>query len=185
MTDDEIIALYQRRDESAIQATSDSYGPYCHSIADRILGSQEDAEECVNDTWLRAWNTIPPQRPNCLRMFLAKITRNLAFDAFKRGRAGKRGGGELLLALDELEECVSDGSDVESAVITEELRRGVDRFLRELPRRERDVFLRRYFFVESTGEIAERYGLRPDHVLVILSRTRKKLRSYLEKEELL
>lgn len=182
LSDEQIIELYQRRDERAISATDDSYGPYCHSIANRILCSDEDAAECVNDTWLRTWNSIPPQRPRCLRAFLAKITRNLAFDRFKRRHAHKRGAGEIQLALDELEECVASPSDVESEVLLTELKRCIHRFLGQLPEQKRDIFLRRYFYVEPAGDIAKRYGLKKSNVLVILSRTRKELKDHLEKE---
>lgn len=182
VSDEEIIKLYQQRNETAIHATDDRYGAYCYSIANGILHSAEDARECVNDAWLRAWNAIPPQHPRCLRMFLAKITRNLAFDRFKREHAHKRGSGEIQLALDELEECVPAQSDVEGEVLSQELRRGIDAFLRGISQQKRDVFLRRYFYVESTGAIAARYGLKESSVLMILSRTRKELKTYLEKE---
>lgn len=182
MSDEQIVALYFQRDETAIRATNDRYGPYCRSIANRILDNAEDAQECVNDTWLRAWNSIPPQRPRVLRSFLAKITRNLAFDRFKREHTRKRGSGEIQLALDELEECVAARSDVESEVLTEELKRCIGRFLRELPEQKRNVFLRRYFYVESTAAIAKRYGLKESNVLMILSRTRSELKQHLKKE---
>ena len=182
MSDEQIVTLYFQRNETAIRATRDRYGPYCHSIADRILGSAEDAQECVNDTWLRAWNSIPPQRPRVLRSFLAKITRNLAFDRFKREHTRKRGSGEIQLALDELAECVAANSDVESEVLSEELKRYIDRFLRELPEQKRNVFLRRYFYVEPTSAIAKRYGLKESNVLMILSRTRSELKQHLKKE---
>ena len=182
MSDEEIIELYFQRDEAAVSATSDRYGPYCYSIAHRILHSAEDAWECVNDTWLRVWNCVPPQRPRCLRPFLAKITRNLAFDRFKRERAHKRGDGELQLALDELDECAAGASDVESEVLSAALKDCIHRFLRGLPARKRDVFLRRYFYVEPTAAIAKRYGLREGNVLMILSRTRKELRDHLKRE---
>lgn len=182
VSDEEIIKLYQQRSEAAILATDGHYGAYCYSIANGILRSAEDARECVNDTWLRAWGAIPPQHPRCLRTFLAKITRNLAFDRFKREHAHKRGNGEIQLALDELEECVPASADVEGEVLSQELKRGIDAFLRGIPEQKRDVFLRRYFYVESTGAIAKRYGLKEGSVLVILSRTRKELKHYLEKE---
>lgn len=182
VSDEEVIRLYQQRDEAAIRATDDRYGAYCYSIANGILCSAEDARECVNDTWLRAWNAIPPQHPRCLRAFLAKITRNLAFDRFKREHAHKRGSGELQLALDELEECVPASADVEGEVLSQELKRGINAFLQGISEQKRDVFLRRYFYVESTGAIAARYGLKEGSVLMILSRTRKELKTYLEKE---
>ena len=185
ITDEEIIALYWKRDSNAIEATSRAYGTYCYAIANGILKSPEDAEECVNDTWMRAWNTIPPQRPQRLRVFLAKITRNLAFDKSKSRCTQKRGGGEICLALEELGECVDAGADPESEVMAEELRGSINGFLRGLPGRDRDIFLRRYFFVESTDDIATRYGMTRSAVLMALSRTRKKLKLYLKKEGLI
>ena len=182
MSDEQIIELYQKRNELAIRATNDSYGAYCYSIANRILRNTEDSWECVNDTWLRAWSSIPPQCPKCLKTFLAKITRNLAFDRYKREHAHKRGAGEIQLALDELEECVAAKSDVEAELISGEMQRCIDSFLRGLPEQKRDVFLRRYFYVESTAVIAKRYDLKESNVLMILSRTRKELKSHLEKE---
>jgi len=182
MSDEQIIELYQQRNETAISATNDTYGTYCYSIANRILRNIEDSWECVNDTWFRAWNSIPPQYPRCFRIFLAKITRNLALDRFKREHAHKRGSGEIQLALDELDECVAAKSDVEAEVFSEELKRCINSFLQGLPEQKRDVFLRRYFYVESAGAIAKRYGLKESNVLMILSRTRKELKNYLEKE---
>ena len=182
MSDEQIIELYQKRDEIAIRATNDSYGAYCYSIANRILRNAEDSWECINDTWLRVWSSIPPQCPRCLRTFLAKITRNLAFDRFKREHAHKRGAGEIQLALDELEECVAARSDVEAEVFSEEMKRCINSFLCGLSEQKRDVFLRRYFYVEPTADIAKRYGLKESNVLMILSRTRKELKNYLEKE---
>ena len=183
MNDAEIIQLYWNRDEKAIPATAKKYGNYCAVIAGNILENKEDAEECVNDTWLRAWNSMPPQRPNQLRLFLAKITRNLSFDKFKARPAGKRGSGETAVALDELEECLPSSSSVEAEIAAKELEDCVNRFLHALPERECNVFLRRYFYVESVAEIAEAYGLKESNVWMILSRTRKKLRSFLEKED--
>ena len=185
MTDAEIIQRYWQRDEGAIAASHAAYGPYCHTIAQNILGSPEDAEECVNDTWLRAWQAIPPQRPRVLRLFFAKITRNLALNRWKSRTAEKRGGGETALLLDELAECAGSGGDAEGAYLAKELGEAVDRFVRGLPRRDGDVFLRRYFWGDSVGSIAARYGLTSHHVSVLLSRTRKKLNSYLIKEGLL
>lgn len=182
MNDNKIVELYWQRKEDAIRETDLKYGAYCFAVANNILSNKEFSEECVNDTWLRAWNTIPPQRPNCLKMFLAKITRNLSFDKFKAENAYKRGGGEISAALDELKECLSDASDVESEIDIKELTSSINRFLHTLQKRESDVFLRRYFYVDSVSEIAKRYGLKKSNILVILSRTRKKLKMHLEKE---
>lgn len=182
MEDDEIVALYWRKDADAITETSNKYGAYCFAIADNILHSGEDAEECVNDVWLGAWNAIPPQRPRKLKLFLAKITRNLSFNRFNARTAQKRGGGELDLVLEELAECVGVESDVESAYEARELARSVNEFVRALPERHGNVFVRRYFFTESAAAIAKRYGLSENNVTVILSRTRKKLKARLIEE---
>lgn len=181
MEDTQIIELYWQKNADAISETADKYGAYCFSIAESILHNTEDSEECVNDTWLHAWNAIPPQRPNILRMFLAKITRNLSFDRFNARNAQKRGGGELALVLDELAECLGT-SDTESAYEAKELRQCIRSFVRRLPPRDANVLVRRYFFAESVADIAKRYGLSENNVTVILSRTRKKLKAYLLKE---
>ena len=182
MEDDRIIGLYWERNAAAITETNNKYGAYCFSIVNNILHSKEDSEECVNDTWYKAWNAIPPQRPACLKMFLAKIARNLAFDRFTYHTAQKRGGGEMPLILDELSECVASGTDVASAYEGKELGRCINQFVNELPQREGNVFVRRYFFAEPTAEIGKRYGLTENNVTVILSRVRKKLRLHLQKE---
>ena len=182
MEDDQIVALYWQKNADAIAETNGKYGAYCFAIADNILRSKEDAEECVNDTWLHAWNAMPPQRPRRLKLFLAKITRNLSFNRFHAGTAQKRGGGEMELVLDELAECIAAESDVESAYEAKELGQSVNRFIRTLPERHGNVFVRRYFFTESAAVIAKRYGLTENNVMVILSRTRKKLKAHLIKE---
>lgn len=182
MNDEQIVELYWRRNENAIQETSTKYGSYCFTIANRILSNREDSEECVNDTLVKAWNSIPPQRPDFLRMFLARITRNLAFDLLKSHTAGKRGGGSIAVAFEELEDCIESSSDVETECELKDLTDSLNRFLSSLARRECDVFLRRYFFMESIPEIAQRYSLKESNVLVVLSRTRQKLKRYLIKE---
>ena len=182
MEDSQIIELYWQRDADAISETAKKYSAYCLAIAENILRSTEDSEECVNDTWLRAWNAMPPQRPDVLRLFLARITRNLAFDRFRARSAEKRFGGEMALVLDELAECLDGGANTEAAFEAEELRRCIGRFVRSLPERDGNVMTRRYFFAEPVAEIAKRYGLSENNVTVILSRTRKKLKVYLMKE---
>ena len=182
MDDSQIIELYLQRNTDAVSETAKKYGTYCLAIAERILHNTEDAEECVNDTWLQAWNAIPPQNPNVLRLFLAKITRNLSFDRLNSKNAKKRGGGEIALILDELEECIGGGTDPEAAYEEKELRQCIRLFVRTLPEREGNVLVRRYFFAESVAEIAKRYGLSENNVMVILSRTRKKLKAHLKKE---
>ena len=182
MEDHQIIELYWQKNADAISETSSKYGAYCFTIADHILHSAEDSEECVNDTWLHAWNAMPPQRPNVLRMFLAKIARNLSVNRFNARSAEKRGGGEINLVLDELADCLAGGADVEAEYEVRELEQCIRRFVRELPERDGNVFVRRYFFTEPVTAIAGRYGLTENHVSVILSRTRKRLRVKLAKE---
>ena len=182
MEDNQIIALYWQKNTDAISETAGKYGAYCFAIAENILHNAEDSEECVNDTWLRAWNAIPPQKPRVLRMFLARITRNLSFDRFHARNAEKRGGGEIALVLDELGECLGGGADAESACESRELQNSIQRFIRALPERDGNVLVRRYFFAEPAADIARRYGLSENHVMVILSRTRKKLKAHLLRE---
>lgn len=182
MTDQQIITLYWERDERAIRETDDRYGAYCRTIAQNILHDPQDAEESANDTWFRAWNAIPPARPRQLKWFLAKITRNLALDRFKAQNAEKRKSGETALILDELEECLPAQNDTQQQIEAHELQGCINRFVHNLPAREGNVFIRRYFFAESIPEIAKKYRLSQNHISVILSRTRKRLKDHLEKE---
>ncbi len=182
LEDNQIIGLYWQKNTDAISETANKYGAYCFTIADNILQNIEDSEECVNDTWLHAWNAIPPQRPNVLRIFLARLTRNLSFDRFNARKAGKRGGGEIILVLDELAECLSGGTDVETEYENRELEQCIQRFAQALPERDGNVFVRRYFFTDPVASIAKRYGLTENNVMVILNRTRKKLRLELMEE---
>ena len=182
MEDQQIVELYWQKNADAISETSSKYGAYCFTIADCILHSTEDSEECVNDTWLHAWNAMPPQRPNVLRMFLARITRNLSVNRFNARSAEKRGGGEMILVLDELADCLAGETNVEAEYEARELEECIRRFVRGLPERDGNVFVRRYFFTEPVAVIAKRYGLTESNVTVILSRTRKKLRLKLAKE---
>lgn len=185
MTDGQIIDLYWQRDTAAIQETSKKYGAYCFTVANGILNNKEDAEECVNDTWLKAWNAIPPQKPAILQMFLAKITRNLSLDRYLSRTAQKRGGGEIHLVLDELAECLPSSSDVAGEYERKELGQLVGKYINKLPPRDRIIFLRRYFFTDSIADIATRYHLSENNITVILSRTRKKIKNYLRKEGLI
>lgn len=182
MRDEDIIALYWARNENAIQESQLQYGNYCFTIAYHILRNQEDCDECVNDTWWRAWNAIPPNRPNRLALFLGTITRNLSFDKWKKKKAFKRGNGEMMVALDELGDCVPSHNSTEEAVEAAELERLINAFLWKLPEQECNVFLRRYWYVESCEEIAERYGMNRNTVKTSLFRTRNKLKIFLEKE---
>lgn len=182
MKDTEILDLYWERNEQAITETQHSYGRYCHSIAFHILHDREDSDECVNDTWLRAWYAIPPKRPDRLALFLGTITRNLSFDKWKRKNALKRGNGDMEVALDELMECVPAAHGTEEAVEAAELERMINAFLHTLPERECSVFLRRYWYVEEYNEIAHRFGMNLNTVKTSLFRTRGKLKAYLEQE---
>ena len=182
MEDIEIIKLYNGRNEKAISESDKKYGAYCFAVANNILFNNEDSKECVNDTWLHTWNIIPPQYPEKLKMFFAKITRNLSINKLKSRNAKRRGEGELALALDELEECVPDGGSVESSVDEKLLEECITAFLSRLPKRDRQLFLRRYFFTEAVSEIASRFEMSENAVSVILYRTRAKLKIFLEKE---
>ena len=185
MKDAEIVRLYWRREESAIEETALQYTGYCYSIAYGILASEEDSEECVSDTWLRAWNAIPPAKPNRLSLFLGKITRNLALDCCKKTRAKKREAGSTHLILDELQECIASSETVEQAAAGRELEEQVNRFLHNLPRRECNIFLMRYWYNQSLFEIAEKLSVKESNVKASLFRSRKKLRKHLEKEGVL
>lgn len=182
MEDTAIIDLFFARNELAIVETDRKYGNYCYRIADRILDNREDAEETLSDTLLHVWNAIPPERPLLLRQYLGKIARNLAFSRWRRRSAEKRGAGELELVLDELAYCIPGGEEPEARMDEKELALAIRRFLDTLPPREQDIFLRRYFYVEESDEIAARYGMKRANVLRILSRIRGKLKKYLTQE---
>lgn len=184
MTDDCIVELFWQRNEAALREAEEKYGTACRAAAQNILNSAEDAEECFSDALYRTWNAVPPQRPDDLRAYLLKLTRRAAFDRYKAARAEKRGGGQLPAVLDELAECLGSGG-VEEAVLAAELSAAVNRFLHRLPQREAGVFLRRYFFAEEAAVIGQRYGMTANHVAVLLSRVREKLRRHLRKEGLI
>ena len=183
MEDDRIIDLFFQREQRGIAETQQKYGNYLMAIAYRILGSNEDAEECVNDTLHQVWNRVPPERPSVFRMFLARFARNNAVNRYKAKHAKKRGGEETALVLEELGECVAGNSNPEQSAMSDELTAAIRRFVRELPPREGDIFLRRYFFTESVTVISKKYGISPNNVSVVLNRTRKKLKEYLTKEQ--
>ena len=185
MEDYKIVDLYWARNEQGISESDRKYGKILRSLSFSLLSSHEDAEECVNDTYLDAWNSMPPHRPNILSAFLGKITRRIAIDRWREGRAQKRGGGEIALALDELSECVASAGDVAREVETLEVAAGVRRFLDTLPDTERRIFVRRYWHMEPIADLAERFGYGQSRLKSILHRTRAKLRRYLEKEGLL
>lgn len=182
MEDQQIIQLYFDRNEQAVAETKAKYGAYCHSLAYAILNNNADAEETVNDTWLRAWNAIPPQRPTVLKLFLAKITRNLALNTYRDQTARKRCGGEVNRALEELRDCVPAPGSVQDELDAKELGRVIQDFLQSQSPRDRRIFVRRYFNVESIGAIANHFDLTEVNTRKILSRIREKLKDYLNKE---
>jgi len=179
MDDQKIIQLYWDRNEQAIPATAQKYGSYCTAIAGNILGSPEDTEECVNDTYLHVWNAIPPHRPRLLSAFLGTITRNLALKRHRQNTAEKRGGGQAALVLDELLGLVSDGNDVEQTLDRKELISAIDAFLARLSPLKRSIFVCRYWYFDSISQIAQRFGMTENHVSVTLTRLRRKLRQHL------
>ncbi len=180
MEDLAIIRLYWDRDERAVAETDLKYHPYCYTIARNILTNHEDSEECINDTWFRAWNAIPPQRPQILSAFLGKITRNLSLDRYRKRTAEKRGG-ELNLIDLELDDCTS-GREIDEDLNVEETARIISRFLKESDLASRVLFLRRYWYADSIGVIAKRYSMSESAVKSNLHRTRVKLKERLEKE---
>ena len=184
MDDQNIIALYWARSETAISETAQKYGGYCFSIAKNILTNHEDAEESVNDTYLTAWNAMPPRRPPALAAFLGKITRNLSIDRWRKYRAFKRGEGQIELALEELRECVSGTESAEEAAIRKEILASLNRFLGTLKETERSVFLCRYWYLDSTEEIAKKSGFTVSKVKSMLFRIRKRLYAQLTEEGL-
>ena len=179
MDDAKIVQLYWDRDEQAIPATADKYGGYCTAIAGNILSSAEDVEECVNDTYLRAWNAMPPHRPNVLSTFLGKITRNLSLNRYKHNAADKRGGGQMAAVWDELAEIVSDRSSAETELERKELVRAINAFLDSLPLDKKNIFVCRYWYFDSMPSLAKRFGMTENHVSVLLHRLRQKLHKYL------
>ena len=183
MDDARIVALYWERSDEAIPETASKYGSYLASISQNILASREDAEECVNDTYHDAWNAMPPHRPSILSTFLGKITRRISIDRWRQLTAEKRGGGELTLALDELEDCVSGTGSIENEMERRELEKLFNDFLNALPVTERRVFLCRYWYMDSIQSIAQQFGFSQSKVASMLHRTRAKLRAALAKED--
>ena len=182
MRDSEIVELYWNRDESAIVATADTYGGYCYSIAYNILYNNEDAEECVNDTWLNTWRSIPPQRPARLSTYLGKITRNLSINRYNRQAAKKRGAGQMEFVLTELDECVPSPMRVEEAVEELVLVSAIEDFLRKQYDVNRKIFVGRYWYLYSIADLAVAYGMSESKVSSLLFRMRKGLKKHLEKE---
>ena len=182
MEDSKIVELYWQRSESAIYETKQKYEHYCFSIANNILPVREDAEESVNDTYMAAWNAMPPNRPSILSAFLGKLTRRISIDRWRNLSADKRGGGSVPIALDELAECIPGGSDPVVEVEAKELSEAIGRFLDTVPYVERKVFLMRYFELTNLREIASEFHMSIGTIKSMLHRIRSKLRIALEKE---
>lgn len=182
MEDSKILDLFWQRKEKAIVEIEKKYAKYCAAVAGNILWDKEDIGECLNDTWFRAWKGIPPEKPRNLRMYLAKITRNLAIDKYRNNSAQKRGGTTMSVVLDELEECIASAGDVEQEMNVQQLGYVINSFLFTIPKRDAQIFIRRYFYVEDIAVIAKGYGIQESNVHMILHRTRKKLKAVLIKE---
>jgi len=182
LDDREIIELYLQRSEEAIKQTENKYGRYCHKIAFNILGNDEDSEECVNDAFMRAWGSIPPNEPTSLSSFIGKITRNLALDKLRSKNSDKRGGGEIPLALDELSECISGIDELERREDSSEIISAINKFLKGLNAVERGVFMRRYWMLDSIADIAKRYDISESKTTTMLFRLREKLKRHMIKE---
>ncbi len=179
--DREIVSLYWRREERAISETDKKYGRYCYTIAYRILNDEGDADETLNDTYLKAWNTIPPNRPEPLKPYVGMLSRQIAFDQYEKKNAVKRKC-PASTVLEELAECIPDGDSGAELGESVALRDALNRFVRALPKKTREIFLKRYWYAVPISEIAKEYGVRENGVAVLLLRTRQKLKAFLEKE---
>lgn len=185
MTDDEkIIDLFFERDQQGILELDNKYGKICHNLSYNIVNSRQDAEECVNDAYLGAWNAIPPARPNPLLSYIVKIVRNISLKIFWRNEAAKRGG-NYKIALEEIEGCIADRKTVEDEIEARELARIIGEFLDTLTVENRVIFMRRYWFSDSCKDIARHIGLTEKNVSVRLTRIRQKLKEYLIEREVL
>lgn len=182
MDDKQIVDLFWNRSEEAIKETSKKYGRYCQYIAYRILNNKEDAEECVNDTYLRTWNSIPPQRPTMLATYLGKITRNLALNKWEYYDAKKRGSGQAAVILEELQECIPAIDNTANIVEEMYLTETFNKFLAALPAEKRKIFMRRYWYMSSIKEIARDFCMSESKIKMSLLRIRKEFREFLEKE---
>lgn len=177
MEDNTIIDLYFKRSERAIAESRNKYGSYCSVIANNILHSDQDTEECVNDTWFKAWNVIPPQKPPKLSAFLGKLTRNLAIDRYRRSFSLKRGGGEVALCLEELAECVGKDEGIIDSIAVKEV---LDKFLENSTPKARELFILRYWYMYSVEEAAKKCGMNKGTAKMSLYRSRETLREMLE-----
>ncbi len=182
MQDDKIVELYWQRSETAIRHTDQKYGHYLMKLSYNILADWEDSKESVNDTYLSAWKSIPPHRPSVLLTYLCKIARHVSIDAFRKRNSAKRQASEYALSLSELEDCASAGNTTEQEVDLRLLAKAIQGYLESLPEETRDVFIGRYFFLDSIREVAGYYGMSESKAKSMLYRTRIGLKKYLEKE---
>lgn len=183
MSEQEILDLYLARNEEAVRKSEETYGAYCHTIAYRILRDEGEAAECVNDTWFQAWRTIPPTIPHHLGAYLAKITRNLSLNRYRRTHQKKREADRVAVCIDELQECLASDSTPEKSYEQSFLGQVINDFVRDLPREERMMFVRRYFYMDSVAEVAAHLGCSESKVKTTMFRTRKKLQEILIREE--
>lgn len=182
MEDAQIIDLYWSREERAIRETQTKYGKRLTALARNILDNPSDCEEVVSDAYFRAWNSIPPNRPDSLPAYLYKIVRRAAIDRFRRNRSGKRRRSEYDASLDELAECIADGETPEDLLHLQELAAAIQRYLHTLPEEQRNIFLQRYYFLDPLKKIAGYYGCREGKIKTILYRVRFGLKNHLEQE---
>lgn len=180
MEDKAIIELYFARNEKVISETDIKYGKYCSTIANNILNNREDTDECVNDTYMQTWNSLPPQRPSILKAFLGKITRNLALNLYKKQHTKKRYDG-IEASIDELEECIANDFNLEEIIEINELTSIINDYLATLKDIKRKILVERYWYISSVKEIAEKHNLSESNVKMTLARSREELKVFLEK----
>lgn len=185
INDERIISLFEQRNEQALAETTSMYGALCRSVARNILGTNEDAEECFDDALLAAWNAIPPAHPQSLRAYILRLVHNHAVNRWNASKAQKRGGSQLPAALDELSEVLASRESIEDENERREMLEGITQFLRGLPKQQRDLFVRRYWYAATVSELSALFNMTENHVKVTLSRIRKRLQNYLRKEGLL
>ena len=182
MNDSQIVNMYWERNEKAVEETQKKYGSFCYSVAYSILCNEEDAKESVNDTYLDAWNSIPPHKPSALSAFLGKITRRISIDKWRNKNAARRGGGQITDTLDELAECIPDSNGIEKQLEEKALNETINSFIKSLPEEEQKIFICRYWYLDSIKSISEQFGFSQSKVTSMLFRTREKLRKILMEE---
>ena len=182
MNDSQIVNMYWERNEKAVEETQKKYGSFCYSVAYSILCNEEDAKESVNDTYLDAWNSIPPHKPSVLSAFLGKITRRISIDKWRNKNAARRGGGQITDTLDELAECIPDNNGIEKQLEEKALNETINSFIKSLPEKEQKIFICRYWYLDSIKSISEQFGFSQSKVTSMLFRTREKLRKILMEE---